>query len=296
MPSPQAEQIHALMGQVKASLDAVPTLEQQRAGGEMFGALTAPPTGVTSTEVDAGRVPALWQTPEGAKTDRVILYLHGGGYVACSMRSHESLVGHLAKAAGTRALNINYRLAPENPFPAALDDSIAAYHWLLSQGIEPRHIAVVGDSAGGGLTLATLLRLRDERQPLPGAAVAMSAYADATCSGATYASQADIDLLVSVESAQVAWDFYGGDPKDPLVSPVFGDYAGLPPLLLHVGASECLLDDSRRVEAAAAAAGVDVTLSIWPDMQHVFQVAAGNTPEADEAVAEIGAFIKARLA
>jgi acetyl esterase/lipase len=298
VPSPQAIQIQTLLRQVSDSLDAVPTLEQQRAGGEMFGALTAPPEGVESQVVNVGGVEAMWLTPEKARKDRVILYLHGGGYVACSMHSHQALVGHLARACGVRALTVNYRLAPEHPYPAALNDSLAAYNWLLAEGFAPEHVGLAGDSAGGGLALATLMRIRDSGLPLPAAAVAMSAYADATCSGGTYRSNQQADLLVSIESARVAWAYYmtgGGKASDPLISPVFADYAGLPPLLLQVGGAECLLDDSRRVADRARAAGVDVSLAIWPDMQHVFQVAAGNMPEADQAIDEAAGFLAARL-
>jgi acetyl esterase/lipase len=298
MPSPQAIALLDAMRAVRDSLDEVPTLEQQRAGGEMFGAMTAEPPGITSELVDAAGVPAMWvESPEVA-AGAALLYLHGGGYVACSMHTHRSLVGHLATHASVRILNLDYRLAPEHPFPAALDDAVAGYRWMLDQGIAPERIGFAGDSAGGGLALAALLRLRDEGTPLPAAAFSMSAYADATCSSERYQTQADVDLLVSIESARVSWAAYTAgiaDPRTPYVSPVFGDFTGLPPLLLQVGGAECLLGDSERVRDRAVSAGVDVELKTWPGLQHVFQVTAGNVPESDEALAEAGAWLRARL-
>ena len=298
MPSPQAVALLDSMRAVRDSLDEVPTLEQQRAGGDMFGAMTAEPPGISSEIVDAGGVPAMWVTPPELDGDAVVLYLHGGGYVACSMHTHRSLVGHLATHAKLRVLNLDYRLAPEHPYPAAVDDAVAAYRWLLDQGHAPSAVAFAGDSAGGGLALAALLRLRDEGAPLPAAAFTMSAYADATCASPRYETQSSVDLLVSIESARVSWGFYlsgGADPTDPYVSPVFGDFTGLPPLLLQAGGAECLLGDSEAVRDRADAAGVEVELTTWPDLQHVFQVTAGNVPESDEALAAAGAWLRARL-
>ncbi len=298
MPSPQADAVLDMMRAVRDSLDEIPTLEQQRAGGEAFGAMTAEPANVTSDLVDAGGVAAMWVDPAAPAPGAALIYLHGGGYVACSIHTHRSLVGHLATHAGVRVLNVDYRLAPEHPFPAALDDAVAAYRWMLAEGIAPKRIAFAGDSAGGGLALAALLRLRDEGTPLPAAAFAMSAYADATCSSERYRTQSEVDLLVSIESARVSWGFYltgGADPRNPYVSPVFGEYTGLPPLLLQAGGAECLLGDSERVRDNAVAAGVEVELRTWPGLQHVFQVTAGNVPESDEALAEAGGWLRARL-
>lgn len=294
MASPQAEAMIEAMRQLSASLDTTPTLEQQRAGGDMFGAMTGEPDAVGFTETTTGGVPTVTATPEGVEGGPTVLYFHGGGFVACSAHTHQRLGGHLATASGGRVVLVDYRLAPEHPFPAALEDAVAAYEGLLADGVSPGRVVFAGDSAGGGLVLTALLSLRDSGVEMPAAAITMSVYGDATMSGATYEANAERDLLVSKGSAEVSWSAYlsgGTDPRDPLVSPVFGDLSGLPPLLLQVGGEECLLDDTRMVATAGERDGVDVHLDVWPEMQHVFQVAAGNMPEADEALARAARFI-----
>jgi monoterpene epsilon-lactone hydrolase len=198
---------------------------------------------------------------------------------------------------GTAALNVDYRLAPEHPHPAAVNDSVAAYQWLLDQGYAPHNIAIAGDSAGGGLTLATLLALRDRGLPLPAAAVPLSPWVDLEGTGDTMKTHADRDLLVNEVGLKAMADLFlsGGDAHDPLAAPLHGDLRGLPPLYIQVGDDETLLDDSRRFAAKAKAAGVDVRLDVFPEMQHVFQMGAGNVPEADDAVSRIGAYLRGRL-
>jgi epsilon-lactone hydrolase len=298
MASAQAEAVKDMLRQFGAAeSDSSVTLEQLRANGATFGELTTEPDGVTYEDVDADGVPAMWVVPDGAAQDRVLQYVHGGGYVICSAATHRRLVGHIAKAAGVRALNVDYRLAPEHPHPAAVDDSVTAYRWLLAQGLQPEHLAIAGDSAGGGLTIATLVALRDLGVPLPAAAVPISPWVDLEGTGESMTTRAHVDLLVNAAGLKIMADhFLGGqDPRHPLAAPLHADLAGLPSLYIQVGDEETLLDDSRRIEANARAAGVDVTVDVFPEMQHVFQMGAGNVPESDEAVARIGAFLREKL-
>jgi monoterpene epsilon-lactone hydrolase len=255
------------------------------------------PDGVIGTPVDAGGVPAEWIDPPGGATDRVVLYLHGGGYVAGSIDSHRNLTGHLAQAVGCRVLALDYRLAPEHPHPAAVTDAVAAYRWLLDQGIAAEHVVIAGDSAGGGLTMATLLMARDQGLAMPSAAVPISPMLDLEATGESMTTRADADPMISREMAlEIVQLFIGdGDRHDPYAAPLHGDLRGLPPLLIQVGDAEVLLDDSTRLATTAQAAGVDVILEVWPEMVHVFQASAGYVPEADEAIAHIADFSRARL-
>lgn len=300
MASEQAEAMKTLFRQrraMMAELEKPPTLDEMRAG--LNGSLQAAPApeGVSVIDCYAGGVRAYWLVPTGCAMDRVILYVHGGGYVLGSANSHMNMVGHIARAAGCRALNVDYRLAPEHPFPAAVEDAVAAYRWLLAQGIAPEHIAVSGDSAGGGLTLATLLALKRQGLPLPAAAVPLSPWTDLTMSGDSIESRAAVDLIVGNDALGTLSAFYLGEasPKDPLASPLFGDLAGLPPLYIQVGDEEVLLDDARRFAEKARAAGVEVRLDVFPEMQHVFQMSVGVVPEATEAVQRIGEWLRPRL-
>jgi len=227
-----------------------------------------------------------------------VLYLHGGGYVIGSPRSHRHLAAAIAGAAGTSALLLDYRLAPEHPFPAAVDDAVAAYRWLLDQGIAAGHIAVAGDSAGGGLTVATLLALLNARLPMPAAGVCISPWVDLTCRGESYRSKADVDPIVrSAGVSEMARAYLATtDPRSPLASPLFADLRGLPPLLIHVGSDEVLLDDAIGLAERAKAAGVDATLEQWDRMIHVWHWFLPMLDEAQAAVASIGSFVRARTA
>jgi acetyl esterase/lipase len=299
MASPQAEAIKAALKEFAAQLDpnVEVTLEQERAAAEDFAAMCSEPDGVTWTAVDASGVPAIWADPDGGATDRVLLYVHGGGYVIGSAEIYKKLTGHLANACGCRVLSVDYRLAPEHPHPAPVTDSTTAYKWLLEQGIEPGHIAVSGDSAGGGLTLATLVKLRDDGEPQPAAAVPISPWADMEGLGDSMKSKADVDLIVSEAVLKGMADRFlaGQDARDPLAAPLYADYTGICPLYFQVGGDETLLDDTTRTAERARAAGVEVEVEVFPEMQHVFQMAAGNMPEADDAIAKIGAYLRPRL-
>lgn len=300
MASPQAAKLkEAFRSFREASLNKPqPSLAEMRATAVAFGNLTSEPADVQCEAVSAGGVPAQWLTPAGAAHDRVLMYVHGGGYVMMSAETHRKLAGHLAKATGCRALNVDYRLAPEHPHPAAVTDAVAAYRWLLEQGIAAHNIAIAGDSAGGGLTLAAALKIRDDGLPLPAALLPISPWTDMEGTGASMQSRAEVDMIVTPQAiAQLSQVFLqGADPRDPYASPLHGDLRGLPPLFLQTGDEEVLLDDSTRFADRARAAGVDVTLEVVPEMQHVFQIAAGTLPEADAAIARLGAWLKPRLA
>lgn len=250
------------------------------------------------TPVDAGGVRAEWVAAPGAAEDRVVLYLHGGGYVMGSVNTHRELAARLSRAAGARVLVLDYRLAPEHPFPAAVEDATAAYRWLLSQGIKPNRVVVAGDSAGGGLTLATLLALRDAKDPLPAAGVCISPWTDMEGAGASMTTRAKADPIVQKEMLlNMAKLYLGGkDPKTPLAAPLHADFRGLPPLLVQVGDAETLLDDATRVAERAKAAGVKVDLEVWDEMIHVWHLFAPVLPEGQQAIDKIGKFVREHVA
>jgi phosphinothricin tripeptide acetyl hydrolase len=274
------------------------TLEQRRAQYERAERVFPTPADVAVESVTAPERPAEWLRPPGVRADAAVLYLHGGGYVIGSPRSHRHLAAAIARAAGTPALLLDYRLAPEHPFPAALDDAVASYEWLLARGIDPGRIVVAGDSAGGGLTVATLLALRERGLPRPAGGVCISPWVDLTLGGGSYLTRAAADPIVTREGIEGMAQAYvgGGDRKAPLVSPLFADFRHLPPLLVHVGSDEVLLDDARGLAEHARAAGVDVTLEEWPAMIHVWHWFLPMLDEAEQAVGNIGAFVRARIA
>jgi epsilon-lactone hydrolase len=266
---------------------------KDRADGEAFARVFKALGKVIVTPVDAGGVPAAWIVPDAPIAERVIFYAHGGSYNSGSITSHMPLTSNIALAAKARLLAVDYRLAPEHTFPAAMDDALAAYHWLLAQDIDPKRIVVAGDSAGGGLVLALLLALRDEGTPLPAAAVCLSPWTDLTCSGESWRrnTQADfmLKLIPTLKSAQLYLN--GADSHNPLASPLFGDLHNLPPILLQVGSDEIILSDSVSFAEKAKAAGVNVTLEVWKGMQHEWQYAASFLPEARQAIAKIAEFV-----
>jgi epsilon-lactone hydrolase len=299
MPS-QAMQdsIDALRDRRRASAgQAQPALEQRRAAFVPGDRLHPVPYDVLVSEVAAGGVPAHWLAAPGTDTDRVLIFLHGGGFELGSLRSDGELAARLGRAGGMRVLFPEYRLAPEHHFPAAIDDVLAVWRWLRTdQGVGAGSIAVAGDSAGGGLAVALLVATRDAGEALPAAAVLMSPTVDLTSSGASMTERADQDpISTPAMLGQFAADYLAGaDPKAPLASPLFASLSGLPPLLVQVGTADLLLSDSERLARAAAKAGVDVTLEIGEGLPHVYQLLLG-TPEAAEATERIGKFLRARV-
>jgi acetyl esterase/lipase len=247
--------------------------------------------------VDAGGVPAEWSLAPGSDPTRVLLFFHGGGYCSGSIASHRGMVTETGRAAKVRTLAVGYRLAPEHPFPAALEDAIAAYEFLLAQGIAPGRIAIGGDSAGGGLTLACMLRLQESGQPLPGCGWLVSPWVDLQMTGASLIEKAEVDPLIQKAYLQELATAYlaGGDPGAPLASPLHADLHGLPPLLIQVGSAETLLDDAVRIARRAAIVDVPVELQVWPHMIHAWHLWAAELADGRRAIAAAGAFIHARL-
>ncbi len=274
-----------------------PTVEEMRAGFEALSALLPCPPDVTRTPVQVAGRPAEWLAAPGADPARALLYLHGGGYVIGSLSTHRELAGRLSRASGARVLLLDYRLGPEHPFPAAVEDAAAAWRWLLSQGVTAARGAIGGDSAGGGLTLAALVRLRDAGDPLPAAGVCLSPWVDLEAAGASMQSKAAADPIVQREPLLRMARLYLGaaSPRDPLASPLHANLKGLPPLLLQVGEAETLLDDATRLAERARAAGVEATLEVWPEMIHVWQLFAPLLPEGAKAVDGVGAFLRQRF-
>jgi epsilon-lactone hydrolase len=255
------------------------------------------PADVLVEAVDANGVPAEWTTTPAVDPTRVILFLHGGGYISGSIRSHRHMVAQAGREAGARTLALGYRLAPEHPFPAALEDAASGYLYLLSQGFEPQHIVIAGESAGGGLAVATLVALRNDGTPLPAAIWCSSPWVDLEMSGTTMITKAAVDPLIQKSYlAELATLYLNGvDPRTPLASPIHADLSGLPPMLIQVGSAETLLDDAVRLAGRAAAADVRTTLQVWPDMIHAWHLFYPQLAEGRSALAEVGAFVRDAL-
>ena len=297
MPSLRSKILHRTLQRVTSALDIRRSLQEQRTMlDELARRGIRIPRGVTVRTVQAGGIHAEWIEPEGAARGQAILYLHGGGYCLCSLDTHRGLAARLSLASGIRVLLIDYRLAPEHTFPAALEDALAAYRWLLGQGIPAGGISVGGDSAGGGLTLATAVSLREAGMPLPAALFLISPWTDLTFSGDSHRTLRSVDPIFGGDGGPMFAPAYVGDydPAYPLISPLFADLQGLPPTLVQVGSDEILLDDSTRLEAKMKAARVKVQLEVWPGMWHVFQVFAPWVPEAQQAIDKIGRFVRQR--
>jgi acetyl esterase/lipase len=271
------------------------TVKEQRARQEKSARYARLPADIRCQPVDADGVSAEWIMAPGADLG-VILYLHGGAYALGSISIHREFVARLARATKMRALAINYRLAPEHPFPAALQDATAAYHWLLTQGFDPSQIISSGDSAGGGLALGTLLSLRDAGEPLPAGAVCISPWTDLANTGVSMRSKAKVDPILDPDSLEMYANYYARehDRTSPLISPLYADLEGLPPLLIQVTTDEILLDDARRFAEKARGAGVDVELEIWDEMFHVFQLIS-FLPETKKAVENIARFVSKNI-
>jgi len=297
MGSPQLQQVLELQKAfAQGAAKAKSTQELRAAMAAAFSAF--PSAGEVKCEpVNANGVKAEWITAKNAAPDRVIMYLHGGGYVMGSIDTHREVVARLSKAAQARCLPLDYRLAPENPFPAAVDDSITGYRWLLAQGYKPERIVIAGDSAGGGLAVSTLVALRDLGAPLPAAGVCISPWVDLEAEGESMTSRAAQDPLVSREMILNLAKMYMGEKgslREPLAAPINAYLNDLPPLFIQVGNSETLLDDSTRLADKAKEAGVDATLQIWDEMPHVWHLAAPVLPEGQEAIDQIGEFVRQR--
>lgn len=273
------------------------TIEQLRADSETRGAVPLP-DGTTHEQLRANGVPGEWVDTPGAASDQVFLFLHGGGYYRGSAAASRATSARFSAACGARVFSLDYRLAPENPFPAAVDDALSAYRWLLDQGIDAGKMGVGGISAGGGLTLALLLKLKEAGLPQPAMAAPMSAWTDLTQSGDTFVSRADADPVISKLYLDRMAGLYlnGIDPRTPLASPLYGDLSGLPPLLIHVGDAETLLDDSRLFAEKAKEAGVDVTYEAWDEMIHGWHGFGDMLPEARQAIEDIGRFFRQKVA
>jgi len=296
----ESEALKTLYRGWAAALAANPEmpLDELRLMFEHWGDVTAEPGGVDYIETNAGGIPALWAVPKGCAEDRVLLCMHGGGYVTASMYTHRKVYGHLAKAIGCRALILHYRRAPEHVHPAPVDDAVTAYRWLLDQGILAWHIALTGDSAGGALAVTTLLRARERSLPMPAATMPLSPWVDLEITGETLVSNREKDAIVQKEVVEVMATTFlgeGGNRKDPLANPLYADLKGLPPMYIQVGGDETLLDDSRRLAECARKAGVDVRLDEFPEMQHVFHFSAGHAPEADDAIRKLAEWVRPKL-
>lgn len=269
---------------------------ERRARIEEVAAADAPPAGVAFTPTTIAGIPAEWSAAADADPRRVLLFLHGGGYCSGSIVSHRTMASRAGQAAGMRALALQYRLAPEHPFPAALDDARAAYEALLADGVAPADIAVGGDSAGGGLSLALMVSLRDAGRPLPGCAWLVSPWVDLAMTGASMDTKDAVDPLIHRGYLEeLATAYRGGMPAaHPLVSPLHADLAGLPPVLVQVGSAETLLDDAVRIAGRLGAADVPVRLEIWPQMIHAWMLWAARLEDGRRALASAGAFLRGR--
>jgi acetyl esterase/lipase len=255
-----------------------------------------PPAGTQTAAVDADGVPSVRIAVPEARKDRCVLYLHGGGYVIGSAALYRDFTWRIGRAARADVLFVDYRLAPEHPFPAALDDTYNAYRWLTDQ-FDPRRIAFVGDSAGGGLTLAVLLKLRDEGHALPAAAAVLSPWTDLALTGPSLHANAMVDPVLEMSRViKHSHDYLAGaDPRHPYASPFYGDASGLPPTLIQAGSDEMLRDDSVRMAEKLKAAGCEVEIEVWPQLPHVWQLYARILPEGRQAIERIGAFLEKRM-
>jgi len=274
------------------------SLAAARDFGEGWAGLTPEPGGVDYIEVDAGGIPALWAVPKQCAADRVLLCYHGGGFFSGSIYTHRKLFAHFAKAIGCRALILQYRYSPEHPYPAQLEDAVNGYAWLLGQGVLPKHVAFVGDSAGGNLCITTMLAARERGLPLPAAAMPISPWYDMEGVMDSLVYNHGKDALFTKEWIKAIAGMYlgaQGNPRDPYANPLYADLKGLPPLYIQVGGDELLLDDSTVMAERARQAGVDVRIDIFPEMQHTFQMAVGRAPESTDAVGRYVEWVKPKL-
>lgn len=296
MPSSEMQNIMNAMRQYRPAEQ--PPIPQARENFERLATLFPTPEDIDTERVDADGVPGEWIVPPDVPAGRVLYYLHGGGYIVGSVSTHRHMIAAIARAAGVRAFAIDYRLAPEHPHPAAVDDARTAYRWLLGQGVDPSRIAIAGDSAGGGLTLATLVALRDAGDRLPACAVTLSPWTDVEGTGESVRTRKDADPMIDGMLLGDYGKLYAADedPKTPTISPLHADLSGLPPILVHVGDAEVLLSDSTRIAEKLRDAGVEVTLDVWDEMPHVWHFFHVAAPESKDAIEKIAAFMGEYLA
>lgn len=295
MPSKQSE---AVRRRWEASRLAMVQPSFEAPDDESWGDLTAEPREVDYLETEAGGLPAMWAVPKGASMDRVLLCIHGGGFVSGSVYTHRKMFGHLAKATGARGLLVSYHLLPEGVFPVPADDVTNAYRWLLDQGISADRIAFAGDSVGGWLAVTVQLRARERGLPLPAATLLISPCVDMETTGESYETNRDSDPFFKPEVVRgIIRGFLGEGTglRDPRANPLYADLSGFGPLYIQAGADETLADDARLLQEHARKAGVDARLDIFPDMLHTFQMAAGRAPEADDAISKMAGWVRPRL-
>jgi epsilon-lactone hydrolase len=294
------QQLQAIVEMLRSQpvLNPNASVEETRAGFEQMTSMFPVDADIKREVVSAGGVKAEWVSAPDADAGRAVLYLHGGGYVIGSINTHRSLAARLSRASKARVLVIDYRLAPEHPHPTAVDDSVAAYRWMLTQGLKPARIAVAGDSAGGGLTVATLVAIRDAKLPLPAAGACLSPWVDLEGIGESMTTKAGVDPIVQKAGLlQMAAAYLGGkDARTPLAAPLYADLSGLPPLLIQVGTAETLLDDASRLAERARKAGVMVSYEPWESMIHVWHLFAPVLDEGQQAIDRIGEFVRKQAA
>ena len=293
-----SDTLRALYADWTAILTSTPDLTTRlfRSIFDEWHQATREPEDVTYAEETIGGVPGIWTLPLGADRTQVLLFTHGGGFAVGSASSHRKLAGHVAKALGVTAFVLDYRRAPEHPHPAQVEDGVAVFRALLDRGVRPEDITTIGDSAGGNLAIAIPLALREQGAPMPGRVIAFSPWLDMENTGESLVTNAATDALVSVPllESMIAGVLAEGriHPRTPLANPLHADLTGLPRLYLNAGNAESLRDDAVRFAALAEAAGVDVTLSVVDDMQHVFPFMAGVAPEADDEIAAVAAWYR----
>jgi epsilon-lactone hydrolase len=294
MSDPEIEALRAVL----AARPRPPGVAERRQRLDALGSNYTLDPGIRLEPAQVNQIEAEWATAPGADPSRAILYIHGGGYISGSLLSHRGLATEAGRAAGARVLTLAYRRAPENPFPAAVEDVVDAYRFMLDQGLSPGRIAVAGDSAGGGLTLALMIAARDRGLPLPACGWCISPWVDLGCSSASMETKAAVDPIIQKPYLlEVAAAYLGQtDPRTPLASPLYADLRGLPPLLVQVGSAETLLDDSIMLAGVAGAADVRITLEIWPEMIHAWPLFHRQLTGGRKAIEHAGAFIRAALA
>jgi epsilon-lactone hydrolase len=295
MASPQSVRLRATLVNDRETLH-IP-LDKQRREWEAAAAKTVLPTTTRIETFEAEGIPCEWVCCSPRDHAQALFFLHGGGFNAGSPRTHRELAARLSLVTDLPILLADYRLAPEHPFPAALEDAVTVYRWLLRMGTRPKQIVLGGDSAGGGLAVSTLLALRDGGDPLPAAAILLSPWADLSLTGESLATRAFVDPTGSLEGLSAAAKLYLGqhDPYDPLISPVYADLTGLPPLFIQVGDLDVLLSDALRLVTQARSADVDVRVEVWLEMWHVWQAWAGELPEGQAALDQLGEYVRQKL-